>query len=115
MSKTKRGEHPGWAIKFADGTWLGGGHGWSCPDDPFYASIFESEKEAQRVFEMAQEDCDGKLPEANIVQAWEPLCNSLWFEIKQLEKAKNITPANINKTISSLEEAIYLLKGGSIL
>jgi hypothetical protein len=105
--------HPGWAVQFEDGTWLGGAHGWFRSEDPFYADVYESEKDAQRYLDDLRKDKDEQgyynLP-AQIVPAWQPLCENLRHEVRTLTKANKLTPSKIMDITDHLEDALRELK-----
>lgn len=110
----ERQAHPGWAVKFSDGTWLGGAHGWFRTDDPFYADVYASEKDAKESLDYVKNDVEEgdyfKL-DAEVVPAWESLCESLRFEVSQLKKANVITPEDLSEAVMRLEDVISGLQG----
>ena len=46
-NRKERNTHPGWAVRFSDGTWLGCAHGWFTTNETFYADIYDSKEDAE--------------------------------------------------------------------
>ena len=105
MKELKRREHPGWAIKFKDGTWLGGPHGWHHHDDAFYADIYSSPEEAKDCYEMSE-----LTSPYDIVLAWEPLCERLRFEVVSLTKTNKVSPGDLSDLESDIEMILSKIK-----
>lgn len=110
MNRNEKNSHPGWAVYFSDGTWLGGPHGWRRYDDAFYADAFESEQEAQECLEMAKEHLDKDTPPATIVPAWQHLCERLQLENTTLQKANKVSIEDVDDIILDLENSVASLK-----
>jgi hypothetical protein len=113
--KEDRVVDPGWAVRFEDGSWLGGAHGWFRSDDAFYADVYESKEDAQRYLDDLRRDKDEgghfDLP-AEIVPAWQPLCESLRVEVRSLKQANKLTPSKLMDITMNLESVLYDLKQG---
>jgi len=93
-----REAHPGWAVRFEDGTWLGGAHGWFRAADAFYADIYDSKEEAQGYLDGLRNDTYNKgefdLP-AEVIEAWQPICESLRHEVRTLKQANIVSFSDI--------------------
>lgn len=107
--RSKRQSHPGWAVKFSDGTWLGGAHGWFRAEDAFYADIYESSERAVECLTISNVLKEPDL-KWDIVPAWEPLCERLRVEISSLEEANKITPGELYDIVFDLEYVLSRLK-----
>ena len=109
----KRGAHPGWAIRFEDGTWLGGAHGWFRSEDAFYADIHDTKEEAERSLKYVRQDKDEKgyfdLP-AEAVEAWQPICESLRLEVSTLKQANIVEYMDIFELRDELEGIVDKVK-----
>lgn len=100
-------KHPGWAVQFSDGSWLGGAHGWFRSDDAAYADIYDSEEEARSSLGyVRRDDREYFALDAKVIPAWEPLCESLRYEIKRTRDASKITSDDVYRLVSSLEDVI---------
>lgn len=112
-NREEMGAHPGWAIRFSNGAWLGGAHGWWTSMESFYADVFDSEEEAKSTLKYVRDnykdDSDFHLA-AEIIPAWEQLCESLRVEVRSLREANTISPDDISDAIDSLEDVIRTLK-----
>lgn len=93
MSKSRddrevRRAHPGWGVRFSDGTWLGGAHGWFRTEDAFYSDTFDSKEEGEKYLKYVREDHDKEYfsLEAEVVPAWEILAEHLRLEISNLRQ-----------------------------
>ena len=106
----KRNQHPGWAVRFQDGSWQGGGHGYHRFDDAFYAERHETQADAHYAAKHCQEDYGDTMP-YEVIPAWEPLAEVLRLDVSQLEKANKIHPDDILEITMDLESIIYRLKG----
>jgi hypothetical protein len=110
MNEKKREAHPGWVIRFEDGTWLGGGHGWFRTKDAFYADIDDTEEEANRWLNQLPTILKGDAyPPAIVVEAWQPLCERLRHDVIMLEKANLITPDDLFEAVNSLSGVLHIL------
>ena len=100
--------HPGYSVKFSDGTWLGGAHGWFRSPDAFYADRYKTQKEAEGYLEMLRNDKSesGFDMPAEIVEAWQPLCESLRVSVRTLKEANTIDPGDIMNITIQLEGII---------
>ena len=107
--KRERQSHPGWAVKFSDGTWLGGAHGWFRHDDAFFADIFDSKEEAEHYIKVAGFDDTSLNLESEAIPAWEPLCESLRHDVAMLTKANKVTPDNIFELRQELENILAMV------
>lgn len=105
----KRNQHPGWAVRFEDGSWQGGGHGWHRFDDAFYAERHETEEDAHYAAKRCQEDYDDKMPYV-VIPAWEPLVEVLRHDVDQLKKANTFSPDDIFEITMDLESILSRLK-----
>lgn len=110
LTTEEREAHPGWAIRFNDGTWLCTNMMCDKVSDAFYATRYESSETALSEMRQAQKEwCDTSIGEA--VVAWEPLAESLRVRISSLRDALKITPDDIFEMTLSLENALSILKG----
>ena len=93
-----RQAHPGWAVRFEDGTWLGGAHGWFRSEDAFYADIYDTKEEGEKTLEYLRKDkSEGghyDLP-AEVVEAWQPICESLRLEVSTLKQANTVSYSDL--------------------
>lgn len=109
-----RDSHPGWAVRFEDGTWLCRAHGWVCADNASDAYIYESKEECENILDNLQTD-QGKymkfLLPAKVVEAWEPVCETLRSEIKLLKEANVVSYFDISDLRDELESAVSKIKG----
>jgi hypothetical protein len=109
----KRQSHPGWAVRFEDGTWLGGAHGWFRTGDAFYADKYQTKEEAHAYLQSLRHDKTEQghfdLP-AEIIPAWEPMCESLRVEVASLKEANTITPSKLMDIAITLEGVLFDLK-----
>jgi len=107
----KRLAHPGWAVKFEDGTWLCIAHGAGMVVDAFYARTWATEKEAESEVLHCIKDQDIPNVPYKVIPAWEPLCESLRVRIGGLIEANKIEPGDIMEMTWQLEEVIRTLSG----
>ena len=105
----KRNQHPGWAVRFEDGSWQSGGHGWYRDDDAAMAERHETKEAADYNAKKCQEWHNDTMP-YEIVPAWEPLAESLRMDVAQLKKANTITPSELYEIESDLEFILTRLK-----
>lgn len=118
MSDKKDGEnrdtHPGWAIYFEDGTWLGGAHGYIRTGGAFYAYIFSSKEAAEKVLtHLRTSRTEGNyfsVP-AEIIVAWEPLCENLRSEVSALKQANVVKYLDIFDLREEVESILNRIKG----
>lgn len=108
--RTERNSHPGWAVRFVDGSWLAYGHGWHLFTDAFYAKRFSSAEEAEKAVKEAAEDYI-KLDDYDIVPAWEPVAEQLRHEVAELKHANSFSPDDIFEISMELESILSRLKG----
>lgn len=84
-----RGSHPGWAVLFEDGTWLGGAHGYIRTGSASDAYIYDSVEEAQKVLDYLKtsrtESSYFSAP-SEIVVAWQPICETLRSDVAVLKQ-----------------------------
>src|SRR5574338_1644800 len=106
----KRNQHPGWAVRFEDGSLQGGGHGYHRFDDAFYAERHETQEQAHWAAKQCQEDYDDKMS-YEVIPAWEPLVEVLRLDISQLKKANTISPDDLSDITDDVENLLYKLKG----
>jgi hypothetical protein len=106
MDRNKRGEHPGWAVRYEDGSWLSYAHGFFQSTDAFYARLHATEEDAKRNAEEANEDWSSDPQKYTIVPGWEPLCESLRFEIESLKEANTLDPDTIFDVVMDLQGII---------
>jgi hypothetical protein len=127
MTERLKNGHPGWAIYFADNSWMCEVHGIYPVADPFYATTYDSKESAERSIKdyirQHEEHIAWKLtqdpdyissyilPEMTAIVAWEVMCSKLIFDIKRLEAANKVTPSKLYDIQMSLEDAISTLKG----
>lgn len=108
--RTERNRHPGWAVRFVDGSWLAYGHGWHLFEDAFYARIFSSAQEAEDAVKDAAEDFT-KLDDYDIVPAWEPVCEQLRHDVAELKHANTFSPDDIFEITMELDSILARLRG----
>jgi hypothetical protein len=108
-----RQAHPGWAVRFEDGTWLGGAHGWFRSEDAFYADIYDTKEEGEKTLEYLRKDkSEGghfDLP-AQVVEAWQPICESLRLEVSTLKQANIVGYMDIFELRDELESIVDRVK-----
>ena len=103
--------HPGFAIKLDNGNWLGVAHGYHQVDDALIACTFETKPEALRALKEAiDEGYFDKDTKGEAVEAWEPLCESLRWEISKLRKANKISPKILSDVVFEIENALSMIK-----
>jgi hypothetical protein len=109
---------PGYAIKFSDGTWLGGCHGWYISDDPGDVDIHDTVEQAENNIKLAKErgGIDRNI-KYTIVPAFEYQCynlkrenDKLKIENERLKVANEISPKQIHSLIIHLESLTTNLK-----
>lgn len=103
--------HPGFSVKFRDGSWLAYGHGFHFVEVDL-ARQYREEASARDAIAEWSADCepgviDGLGPE--VVVAWEPECARLRARIEELEKANLVTPATLDSVEESLTDALRSL------
>lgn len=103
--------HPGFAVRFRDGSWLAYGHGWHIFDASHarIARVFASDNEACLAVAEAAEDyapgaVAGMHPE--VVVAWEVECAKLRAKVEELQAANMITPKTLDAVEESLRDAL---------
>lgn len=109
LTAEDREAHPGWSIRFSDGSWLCTNMMCDRVDDAFYATRYESPEVALSELKQAKEEWQGETPDAEVVEAWQPLCETLRVRIQSLNDACAITPDDIFEIKLSLEDAISRL------
>lgn len=104
-----RRSHPGWAVRFEDSTFLGGAHGWFRTEDAFYADIYDSKEDGQKYLDDLRQDKmygdEFALP-AEVVEAWQPICESLRHEVRVLKQANIVSFSDIYELKDKLEEIV---------
>jgi hypothetical protein len=111
--KEDRREHPGWAIRYKDGTWLASAHGFHRMEDAFYAKTYPTSWDASVDASEALRDGIGDRF-YEIVEAWQPLCEQLRHKILVLTKANTIDPDYLYDIVEDLESVLLRLKKGSV-
>lgn len=110
-----REAHPGWAVRFEDGTWLGGGHGWFRAEDAFYADIYDSKEQGLKYLEDLRNDPHKRygntfdLP-AEAVEAWQPICETLRLDVSILKKCNTIEWMDIVDLREDLQQIMDRVK-----
>ncbi len=104
--------HPGWAVRFEDGSWLCIAHGVDMVNDAFYANTYETKELAT----LTVTSCygDGDIPNSigfEVIPAWEHLCESLRLRINGLRETSKLEPMDIMEMTWQLEEVIAKLNG----
>ncbi len=94
--------HPGWAVRYSNGSWLSGGHGFFQTEE---GDIELSKEDAQRAMQWAG------FPDGEVVVAWEPRCHKLERECTRLKAACGLTPDDIEEASEKLDEVMTLLRG----
>lgn len=107
----KPGAFPGWAVKFEDGSWQCGGHGFHRSNDAGYAERHDTQEIAHFCAQRCQEDYKDKMP-YEIIPGWEPLCEELRNEIIMLKKSNTISPNILMDVVFDLQQVIATLKKG---
>jgi hypothetical protein len=109
----ERKAHPGWAVQFVDGSWLGGAHGWFTSEEAFYADTYDSEEKARSTLEYVRknhkEDSDFA-QDARIIPAWEVLAEHLRLDIHFLKKSSQVKRETVDDITEALEDALRTLK-----
>lgn len=109
-----RGAHPGWAVYFEDGTWLGGAHGFIRTGDAFSAYIYDTKEQAERVLDFLRnsktESQYFSFP-ANIIEAWQPACENLRAEVLSLKQVSIVNHLDVYDLRETLESALDKVKG----
>ncbi len=111
--REERGAHPGWAVRFADGTWLGGAHGWFRSEDAFYADIYDTKEEGEKYLKYVRDDkhdAEYFSLDAEVVPAWEPLAESLRLEISNLRRSVKIDFHDMHMAVEDIQYALDAVK-----
>lgn len=108
-----RNAHPGWAVYFEDGTWLGGAHGYIRTGDAFSAYIYDTKEQAEKVLDhLRNGKTEGKyfsLP-SNIIEAWQPACENLRANVAALKQANVVGYLDIFDLHEELESIVGKVK-----
>lgn len=108
------GAHPGWAIRFEDGTWLGGAHGYIRTGSAGDAYIYNSKEEGEKVLDFLKnsktESKYFSFP-SQIIEAWEPICETLRSDVKALKEANVVSYLDIFDLRDELESIVSKVKG----
>lgn len=105
--------HPGWAIYFEDGTWLSTEHGFTRMDDAYTACIYESKRDAEEVLSILRDSkTDGKYfsLSAQIIEAWQPVCETLRLEVKILKQANVVSYMDMHDMHDELSTVLQRVK-----
>ena len=111
--REERGAHPGWSVRFSDGTWLGGAHGWFRSEDAFYADIYDSKEDGERYLKMLRSDKSegGHFDlDAEVIPAWEPLAESLRLEISSLRRTVKIDFHDLYMAVEDIQNSLDTVK-----
>jgi hypothetical protein len=108
--RTERNSHPGWAVRFEDGSWLAYGHGWHQFTDAFYARLFDSAEKAEEAVKEAAKDW-GLDEEYDIIPGWQPVAEQLRHDVAELKHANKFSPDDIFEISMELESILSKLKG----
>ncbi len=111
--REERGAHPGWSVRFSDGTWLGGAHGWFRSEDAFYADIYDTKEEGEKYLKYVrddQHDAEYFSLDAEVVPAWEPLAESLRLEISNLRRGAKIDFHDMHMAVEDIQYALDAVK-----
>lgn len=111
--REERGAHPGWAVRFSDGTWLGGAHGWFRSPEAFYADIYDSKEDGERYLKMLRSDKSegGHFDlDAEVIPAWEPLAESLRLEISSLRRTVKIDFHDLYMAVEDIQNSLDTVK-----
>jgi hypothetical protein len=106
-------KHPGWAIHFQDDTWLGGAHGYIRTNGALYAYTFPTKESAEKVLNhLRNSPTESKYfsEPAEIVEAWEPLCENLRAEVSSLKKTNVVEYLDIFDLRTELESILNRIK-----
>lgn len=109
-----RNAHPGWAVYFEDGTWLSTEHGFTRIDDAYAACIYVSKGDAEEVLSILRENkTEGKYfsLSAQIIEAWQPVCETLRFEVKTLKQTNAVSYMDLHDVHNELETVLQKVKG----
>jgi hypothetical protein len=108
-----RDSHPGWAVRFTDGTWLGGAHGYIRTGSAEDAYIYSSKEEGQKVLDYLKtsrtESSYFSFP-SEIVEAWQPICEMLRSDVAALKQANVVEYLDIFDLRSELEAIVGKVK-----
>jgi hypothetical protein len=118
MSKSRddrevRGAHPGWGVRFSDGTWLGGAHGWFRTEDAFYADTYDTKEEGEKYLKYVREDQHDKeyfSLDAEVVPAWEILAEHLRLEISNLRRGAKIDFYDLHSAVEDIQNSLDTVK-----
>ncbi len=103
--------HPGWGVRFSDGSWLGGAHGWFRTEEAFYADIYQTEEDARSSLKIVRAQESGYYDlEAEIVPAWQILCEKLRLTIHTLKLSAKVDIYDLDSAIDDLQYALTDLK-----
>ena len=108
----ERQSHPGWAVRFEDGSWLCIAHGVDMATDAFYANTYETKELANLTVLSCYSD--GDIPNTigyEVVVAWEHCCEVMRHHVKSLREANKIDPSDIMEMTWQLEGVIATLNG----
>ncbi len=108
-----RNAHPGWAVKFENGTWLSIAHGVDMATDAFYANTYETKEEAT----LTATSCygDGDIPNTigfEVIPAWEPLCERLRHDVRELTTLNTLSSEDVMEMTLEIESVLYRLRNG---
>lgn len=106
--REKRNAHPGWAVQYEDGSWLGCAHGFFRAIDAFYGRLYDTKEAAERDAKDANEDWKDK-GKYTIVPGWEILCEDLRHKVSTLKEANTVDPSTILDIVLELEGVISRL------
>lgn len=109
LNEDKRKTHPGYAVKFENGSWLTSAHGLYLDEDAFMGITFKTREEAESLVTEAQKE--GEIPSLKfeVVEAWQPVCERLRHDIEMLNKANTISPSDLMNIRIELENIMSRL------
>lgn len=110
MDDKKNEFHPGWAVQFADGTWLGVGHGYWWFENATMAHIYNSVGAANSDVMEFFKDEPAQRQGYTIILAWEPRCLKFQSEVQTLQAATAIDPLELFLSLETIKGAVSTIE-----
>lgn len=108
-----RDTHPGWAVRFEDGTWLGGAHGYIRTGSAF-AYIYDSKEDGEKVLaylRSSRTEASYFGTPAEVIEAWQPICETLRSDVSALKQANVVQYLDLFDLREELESIVDKVKG----
>lgn len=106
--------HPGWAVRFEDGTWLGGAHGYIRTGSAEHAYIYNSKEEGEKVLaylRTSRTESNYFSTPSEVIEAWQPVCEMLRSDVSALKQANVVEYLDIFDLRDELESIVNKVKG----